>query len=55
MMAIVLGFAAISVTFSVLVVSACALSSKISRTHEWEEPCEQVPEINFQPVHQSTS
>ena len=54
-MAIVLILAALSVTTSVFVVSACALSSRISRDYEWEEPIEQEPEFSFNPAHQSTS
>lgn len=54
MIAIVLTFVAISVTLSVFVVSACALSSRVSRRHEWEESYELEPEINLNPAPQST-
>jgi len=53
-MTFLIGFAALSITFSALVVSACALSSKISRVHEWEEPYEATQKINLQPATQST-
>ena len=54
MMAIILIFTALSVTASILVVSACALSSRISRDHEWEESIQKEPEFSLHPVRQTT-
>jgi len=54
-MAIVLIFTALSVTASVFVISACALSSRISRDYEWEESIEQEPEFSLHPARQSIS
>lgn len=58
-MAIILILVAASFTASTLVVSACVLSSRISRDESWEEiygaEMEAEPEIAFQTAPQSVS
>lgn len=53
-MIIIVGFFTLSFIASTFVVAACALSSRISSEHEWEEAYDYIPEVNWEAASQSS-